>query len=81
MRNLLLLNTFNRISRFLRNRIKAEELIDAGIFALEDVPEDIKFTDIQKAQLRAYRTAETIIDTRSIASQPGELRLGFCHFS
>jgi hypothetical protein len=52
---------------------KLKELVDAGIFALEDIPRDLKLTKGQSNQLRAYRTGETIIDKEAIAKELGEL--------
>jgi hypothetical protein len=50
-----------------------KELVDAGNFALEDIPSDIKLTNGQSNQLRAYRTGQTIIDSDAIAKELGDL--------
>jgi hypothetical protein len=52
---------------------KLKELIDAGILELEDIPSDIKLTSSQSAQLRAFRTGETVIDKGAIAKELGDL--------
>jgi hypothetical protein len=52
---------------------KLKELVDSGIFELENIPSDIKLTKGQSKQLRAYRTGETIIDKEAIAKELGEL--------
>jgi hypothetical protein len=52
---------------------KLKELVDAGSFALEDIPSDIKLTKGQSNQLRAYRTGETVIDEEAIAKELGDL--------
>jgi hypothetical protein len=52
---------------------KLKELVDAGIFSLEDIPSNIKLTKGQSNQLRAHRTGETIIDKEAIAKELGEL--------
>src|SRR5713226_5310880 len=52
---------------------KLKELVDAGSFALEDLPPDIKLTKGQSNQLEAYRSGETIIDKEAIAKELGEL--------
>ena len=52
---------------------KLKELVDAGRFALEDIPSDIKLTKGQSNQLQAYRTGETIVDKDAIAKELGEL--------
>ena len=52
---------------------KLKELVDAGSFALEDIPSDVKLTKGQSNQLQAYRTGETIIDKEAIAKELGEL--------
>jgi hypothetical protein len=52
---------------------KLKELVDAGRFALEDIPSDIKLTTGQSNQLRAYGTGQTIIDKHAIAKELGDL--------
>ena len=52
---------------------KLKQLVDAGSFALEDLPPDIKLTKGQSNQLEAYRSGETIIDKESIAKELDEL--------
>jgi hypothetical protein len=52
---------------------KLKELVDAGILGLENVPFDIKLTSVQSAQLRAYRTGETVIEKEAIAKELGDL--------
>jgi Domain of unknown function(DUF2779)/Domain of unknown function DUF83 len=48
---------------------KLKELVEAGSFALEDMPSDIKLTLGQSNQLQAYRTGQTIIDRDAIAEE------------
>lgn len=52
---------------------KLKELVDAGSFALEDIPSDIKLTPGQSHQLQAYRSGETIVDRAAIAKELSEL--------
>jgi hypothetical protein len=52
---------------------RLKELVDAGSFALEDIPSDVKLTKGQSNQLQAYRTGETIIDKEAIAKELREL--------
>ena len=52
---------------------KLKQLVDAGSFALEDLPPDIKLTKGQSNQLEAYRSGETIIDKEAIVKELGEL--------
>jgi hypothetical protein len=52
---------------------KIKELADAGSFALEDMPSDVKLTLGQSNQLQAYRTGHTIIDRDAIAEELGDL--------
>jgi hypothetical protein len=52
---------------------KLKELVDAGSFAFEDIPSDIKLTKGQSNQLQANRTGETIIDKEAIAKELCEL--------
>jgi hypothetical protein len=58
---------------------KLKELVDQGIYELEEVPEILKLTGVQKAQLRAYRTGATVIDKQAICSQLENLSYPF-HF-
>jgi Domain of unknown function(DUF2779)/Domain of unknown function DUF83 len=48
---------------------RLKELVDAGSFALDDIPSDIKLTNGQSNQLRAYRTGQMIIDKDAIAEE------------
>ena len=59
------------ISRIGNSPKKLKEMIDAGAFALENIPTHIKLSDIQRAQIRAYTSGETMIKKDAIA---GELR-------
>ncbi|HKW17050.1 MAG TPA: DUF2779 domain-containing protein [Terriglobales bacterium] len=52
---------------------KLKGLVDQGIYELDEVPSDIRLTDVQKAQLRAYQTGETIIDNEAIRSELEDL--------
>jgi hypothetical protein len=52
---------------------KLKALVDVGNFALEDIPSDIKLTQGQSNQLRAYRTGQTIIDKDAIAKELADL--------
>lgn len=52
---------------------KLRELVDLGILALEDIPRDIKLTAIQRAQLHAHQTGETVVDKEAIANELNEL--------
>jgi hypothetical protein len=48
---------------------KLEELVDTGVYALEDIPEDFKLTDIQKNQVCAHKTGNPIIDQAAIRGE------------
>lgn len=52
---------------------KLKELVDAGVLSLENMPAEIKLTPTQCAQLKAYRTGETIIDKAAISRELAEL--------
>jgi hypothetical protein len=52
---------------------KLRQLVDAGSFALEDLPPDSPLTKGQSNQLEAYRTGETIVDKEAIAKELGAL--------
>jgi hypothetical protein len=61
------------IARIGSSPTKLKELVDAGIFVLEDMPAEIKLTKTQTAQLRAHRSGEAIVDKESIAKELDEL--------
>jgi hypothetical protein len=61
------------IARIGSNPKKLKELVDAGVFSLEEVPADVKLTDIQRIQLSAYRNGTSVIDKRAIAEELGEV--------
>ncbi len=61
------------IARIGSSPAKLKELVDAGIFSLEDIPLEIKLTTTQSTQLRAYRTGEAIINREAIAKELREL--------
>ncbi len=52
---------------------KLKDLVNAGIFALDDVPTDIKLTELQKVQLQAHRTGEIVVNKEAIARELEEL--------
>jgi CRISPR/Cas system-associated exonuclease Cas4 (RecB family) len=52
---------------------KLKDLVDKGIYELAEVPEDLKLTGVQNAQLQAYRTGETVIDKQAICSELEDL--------
>ncbi len=61
------------IARIGNSPKKLKGLVDAGIVELEDLPADLKLTTVQRAQLQAYRTGETVIDKPAISKELGEL--------
>jgi hypothetical protein len=61
------------IARIGSNPQKLKELVDRGAFTLDDIPSDIKLSDVQKMQLRVYRTGERAVDKAAIARDLGEL--------
>jgi len=61
------------ISRIGNSPKKLKEMIDAGVFALENIPTHIQLSDIQQAQVRAYNSGETVIKKEAIAGELGKL--------
>jgi hypothetical protein len=61
------------ISRIGSSPKRLKELVNAGIFALDDLPPDIKLSQAQKTQLRIYRSGGTVIDKEAIARELDEL--------
>jgi hypothetical protein len=57
------------ISRIGSSPKKLKEMVDAGVFALEDIPTHIKLSDIQQRQVRAYLSGETTVDKGAITSE------------
>ena len=54
------------ISRIGQSKKKLAELIDSGIFSIEDVPEDFKLSEKQRNQVTATQTGKTFIDKKEI---------------
>jgi hypothetical protein len=52
---------------------KLKKMIDAGVFTLDKVPTHIELSDIQKGQICAYSTGETVIRKEAIADELGKL--------
>lgn len=61
------------ISRIGNSPKKLKQMIDAGAFALEDIPTHIELSDIQKAQVSAYKSGETAITKEAIADELAKL--------
>jgi Domain of unknown function(DUF2779) len=61
------------IARIGNSPERLKQLVDAGVFTLDGVPSDIKLTEAQKTQLRVYRSGETVLDKKAIASEFDEL--------
>lgn len=49
-----------------KSKKKLEELIDSGIFSIEDVPEDFPLTEKQRNQVQAAQSGETFINKKEI---------------
>ncbi len=62
------------ISRIGNSPKKLKEMIDAGVFALENIPTHINLSDIQQAQIRAYNSGETLIKKEAIAGELKKLK-------
>jgi len=57
------------ISRIGASKARLQELVDVGIFDIQDVPEDIKFSEAQKNQIEVYKSGITLIDRLRIAKE------------
>jgi len=62
------------ISRIGNSPKKLKEMVDAGAFALEDIPAHIELSDIQRAQIHAYNSEETVIKKEAIAGELKKLK-------
>lgn len=62
------------ISRIGNSPKKLKEMIDAGVFALENIPTHIELSEIQRAQIRAYNSGETVIKQEAIAGELKKLK-------
>jgi hypothetical protein len=62
------------ISRIGTSPKKLKEMVDAGVFALENIPTHIKLSDIQQAQVRAYNSGETVVKKEAIALELKKLK-------
>jgi hypothetical protein len=62
------------ISRIGNSPKKLKEMIDAGVFALENIPTHIELSDIQRAQIRAYSSGETLLKKEAIAGELKKLK-------
>ena len=61
------------IARIGNSPERLKELVDAGVLTLDQVPSTIKLNDVQKTQVRVYRTGETVLDKKAIAREFAEL--------
>jgi len=62
------------ISRIGNSPKKLKEMIDGGVFTLENIPTHIKLSDIQQAQIRAYNSGETLIKREAITGELKKLK-------
>lgn len=56
------------ISRIGQSKKKLEELIDSGIFSIQDVPKEMKLSDKQRNQVDATQSGNVFIDKQEICS-------------
>jgi Domain of unknown function(DUF2779)/Domain of unknown function DUF83 len=61
------------IARIGNSPERLKKLVDAGALTLDQVPSDVKLSDAQRTQLRVYRSGETVLEKRAIATEFGEL--------
>ena len=54
------------ISRIGQSKKKLEELVDSGIFSINDIPEEFKLSDKQRNQVNATQSGKTFIDKLEI---------------
>ncbi len=57
------------LSRIGASKRKLEALVERRIYEIENVPEDIEFSDIQKNQIDAHRQGKAIIDIDGIREE------------
>jgi hypothetical protein len=62
------------ISRIGNSPKKLKEMVDASVFALENIPTHIDLSDIQRAQIRAYNSGEIVIKKEAIADELKKLK-------
>lgn len=68
------------ISRIGSSKRKLETLIDSRIFEIENVPEDMEFSDIQINQIAVHRKGKSIIDIDGIGEELKELKFPLYFF-
>ncbi|OHA92172.1 MAG: hypothetical protein A3J09_01630 [Candidatus Zambryskibacteria bacterium RIFCSPLOWO2_02_FULL_51_21] len=61
------------LARIGNSKAKLIELIDGNKFKLEDIPEDLKLSDIQKNQIWTYLNDRTIISRENISEELDKL--------
>src|SRR3989344_8756051 len=61
------------LARIGNSKAKLTELVDGNKFKLEDVPEDLKLSDIQKNQIWTYLNDRTIISRENISEELDKL--------
>lgn len=68
------------ISRIGASKKKLESLIEQKIYDIEDVPEDMEFSDIQINQIAVHRHKNTIIDNEGISAELKDLKFPLYFF-
>lgn len=68
------------ISRIGSSKKKLATLVDSKIYELEDVPEDMEFSDIQINQITVHRKQKAIIDTDGISEEIKNLKFPLYFF-
>jgi hypothetical protein len=62
------------ISRIGASKKKLESLVERQIFDLNDIPDDMKLSDIQWNQVRAHRSSVPMISTKDIGEELSHLK-------
>ena len=62
------------LTRIGTSKKKLAALIDAGIFAIENVPDDFELTEKQRHQVNAAKTGQSFIDKAAIGAALAEMQ-------
>ncbi|MBU4347987.1 DUF2779 domain-containing protein [Patescibacteria group bacterium] len=57
------------IARIGNSKKKIQQLVDANIFCIDEIPEDIKLTDIQRNQVESFVFDKIMVEKESIARE------------
>lgn len=61
------------IARIGNSKAKLQELVGIGVFRLDDIPDNIEFSTVQKNQIDAYRLGEILVNKNKIQEELNSL--------